>query len=543
MKSKPKRSKAMQTRLLAVASGQGRRFSVSVPSLSVTLQFVLLYVGLVVLHFSTLMDPVYWDTIIGSFHQAIWLKDNHLNQYELCRTMPASFFGGPKVYTISLYPLVQAVLMKILPNIPTLLLLNHLAEMAMSAGTVVILHAILRRVLNPWNAILVAGIWLSFPMFHTMVATINMDLPASFFTLLAVLLFIKNQRGWMVVALIVGVLTKQSVAVAIIAIMILTIVRIANRSQLKWSLLLVFPLVLACSNPIVGLIEPKELCGSESTMIVSDWLFHPSVIFDRIKVLFTFVPDQTVYLLAAFLGSIVYGFVSLFGLVKEGLKKVPNRIAHLQSYLGERELPLLCAAMIIGFTLLYYAISIILPRYTIWVMPYELILFAFLLRKTPKILATASIIVIAVNVVNHSGYLYRVVGPNNLQGYAMYLERSMEYRDDLICNQKMAEFAEKNLQECDILTCWPFTHKLAAPEFGYVKKPLSVVSINGLGLVALGVPHISTWQADPTRKPKPYVFISTYSNYFMPILFDPQKHRLIHQIVYKHRTIEIFQQK
>ncbi len=40
----------------------------------------------------------------------------------------------------------------------------------------------------------------------------------------------------------------------------------------------------------------------------------------------------------------------------------------------------------------------------------------------------------------------------------MYLERSMEFRDDLICNQKMTEIAKEKLQGVDSVTCWPFTH-------------------------------------------------------------------------------------
>ncbi len=541
--SKPKRSSAESKPQPVVEHAVGTSVSTNMPKVSASLQFFILWGFLLVFHFVSLMDPAYWDTIIGSFHQAIWLKDNQFNHYELCRTMPASFFGGPKVYTISLYPLVQAILMKISPNIPLFLLVNHIVEMAMCAGTVVILLSLLKRILNPLNAYLVTGIWLSFPMFHVMAATINMDLPACFFSLLAVLLYVRKQYSWMVIALIVGILTKQSVAVSIIAILFLSLVRLSNRTDLKWVLLLLVPLLLACSNPIVGLIEPKELCGSESTMIVSDWLFHPSIIYERIKTLFTFVPDQTVLLLLAFACSILYGIIALVNLVRKSLEKTPNRVANVQAFIGQREIPLLCSAMIIGFTLLYYSISILLPRYTIWVMPYELILFAVLLRKTPKILMVVSVIMISINVVNHSGYLYRLVGPDNLQGYAMYLERTMEYRDDLICNQKMVEFAEKNLQECDILTCWPFTHMLAAPEFGYVKKPMSVVSVNGLGLVALHVPHIKTWLADPARKPKPVVFISTFSNYFMPIQFDPQIYRLVEQITYKNRTIQVFQAK
>ncbi len=54
----------------------------------------------------------------------------------------------------------------------------------------------------------------------------------------------------------------------------------------------------------------------------------------------------------------------------------------------------------------------------------------------------------------------------------------MEYINDLRCNQRMSELAGAQLHDVDIVTCWPFTHMLAAPEFGYVEKPLSLVCVN-----------------------------------------------------------------
>lgn len=467
--------------------------------------------------------------------------------------MPASYFGGPKVYTTSIYPLVQAFLMKFSPSIPSFLLINHLAETAMSAGYVVILFALLKRILRPLNAFLLTAVFFTYPMFHSMAATINMDLPVGFFSLLAVWLYMKKQNSWMLAALVVAILIKQTAGIAVIAIAILSVLQISKRTDIKWILLLLIPLVIACANPIVGLIEPKELCGSESTLIVSDWLLNPKTIFDRVKTLFDFVPDQTVVLMLFFCISIVYGIVVLVHVARKVSLKSIRSIADLQTFVGQRELGLLCAALIIGFTLLYYSISIILPRYTIWVFPYVLILTAVLFRRVQMVLTIASVIFIGCNIINHTGYLYRLhtmnfnrlQQPHNLHGFAMYLERSMEFKDDMILNQKMVAFAEDQLQECDIITCWPYTHMLAAPEFGYVKKPLSVYSISGVnktGLPALHVPHYTTWRANP-EKPKPLVFITTISNYFMAVQFNPQHHHLVHEIRYKDRVVHFYQQK
>jgi hypothetical protein len=508
----------------------------------VVLQFLGIWLLLLVLHFNALADPVYWDTILGSFHQAIWLKDNQFDHLEMCRTIPSYAMGGSKVYTNSLYPLVQAMLMAAIQNVTVFLVVNHLVELMFAAGIVTVLVALLRRRLQVLNVIFVAAVLFSFPMFHSMAATINMDLPACFFTLLAIWLYERKLLVAAVVALVVGVLIKQSVAVAILAFTIFSVIRIARLSDLKFLLLMMIPLALSFLGYFISFIEPKELAISEIQLTLSDWLLKPEVIWDRLAVLVMLVPDQTVLLGLSFLVSIIYGAVLLFNLARKCWKG-PFQLSSLQAFVVEREIPLLCSAMIIGFTILYYAMNIILPRYLIWVFPVQLLLFAILLRRTPRILSTLCVLVVAFNVVNHSGYIYRLISPAPLNGFAMYLERSMEYRDDLICNQKMAKFAEEKLQECDVLTCWPFTHILADPSFGYVEKSLAVVSVNGPGLPALRVPHVSAWLKSPDRKPKPIVFISTMSNFFTPLQFDPQRHHLVQEIVHRNRRIYVFQEK
>ena len=347
---------------------------------------------------------------------------------------------------------------------------------------------------------------------------------------MAVWLYVKKQYYAMIAALIVSVLVKQSAAVAIIAILILSTIRIASRRDLQWVPLLLIPMSLAFASQFFSLIEPKELSVSEMTMSVSDWILKPSAVIERIGTLLALVPDQTVLLLLSAIAGCVYGIVVLILLAWRFIDKRIQKISDLQAFVSQRELPLLCAAVIIGFTILYYSINIILPRYSIWVFPFELIFAACFLRKTPRFLAILSVLLIGLNIVNHCGYVYRLISPAPLHGFAMYLERSMEYRDDLICNQRMALSAEKQLQECDIVTCWPFAHMLAAPEFGYVKKPLSVVSVNMQGLPALKVPHVSTWIQNRGTPPRPVVFISTISNFFMPMQFNPQAHRMVEEI-------------
>ncbi len=506
--------------------------------------FAIVFICLVAIHFSSLTAPPYWDTILGSFHQAIWLKNNHFNQWELCKTMPSYTMGGPKVYTNSIYPMIQAVMMVSIPNMTVFLMLNHLAQLLVAASSIIVMHSLFKMIVNPRNALLATGIWASFPMFHSMAATINMDLPVCFLSLLGVLFYARKQYAAMLIALTVAVVVKQSAAVAIIAITFLSLIRVSNRRELKYLLLLLFPLALSFSHVfIAALIEPKELTVTEQTMKVSDWIFNLDAILQRLWTLVWLVPDQTVLLVASFLASIVVGIVFLVRLGKRFSDKLANKYAAIRGFIDLQEIPLLCSAIIIGFTLLYFSLGIILPRYAIWVFPYVFLLIAVLLKGFPRFLAVLSVLWICMNVANHSGALYRLVSPEPLHGFAMYLERSMEFQNDLICNQKMAIEAEKNLKDFDVVTCWPFTHMLAAPEFGYLKTPLSVVSANGPGLPALNVPHVSTWIKNRGPTPRPIVFISTISNFFMPLQFNPQIHNLAGRVEYNGRFINVFQEK
>ena len=84
---------------------------------------------------------------------------------------------------------------------------------------------------------------------------------------------------------------------------------------------------------------------------------------------------------------------------------------------------------------------------------------------------------------------------------------------------------------------------LAAPEFGYVQKPLSVVSVKGAGLRALNVPHVSTWVKNRGAKLRPIVFITTTSNFFGPLRYNPQEHNLVSTIQHGDRIIVIYQEK
>jgi hypothetical protein len=214
----------------------------------------------------------------------------------------------------------------------------------------------------------------------------------------------------------------------------------------------------------------------------------------------------------------------------------------VRKYLLSREVTLLCSSLVFGFTILYLSINIILPRYIIWALPVCLVLVAIYFSKKLCIKHQILIIIplIAANLLNHEGALYPKISRPEFEGSGAHLERSMEYRADLIVNQRMATFAENELNEYYLVTGWPFTHILSSPEFGYIKHPLKVLDFNGMGLPALNIPSISRSSLPKFLRKKPYVLISTKNIWFSDLQFNPKRDHLLKEVNYENRSIHFF---
>ncbi len=114
--------------------------------------------------------------------------------------------------------MIQALAMTVIPSVKAHLVTNHLFQIFFSTGTLLAFYHVLRQFWASSYALIYTGFFASFPMFHCLTATINMDMPTLFFSLLATYFYLRKWRGLMVIALIAGVMTKQSIAIGVIAI-------------------------------------------------------------------------------------------------------------------------------------------------------------------------------------------------------------------------------------------------------------------------------------------------------------------------------------
>ena len=57
--------------------------------------FACVGLALFVYRFQTLTNPPYWDSVLGMFHEGLWLYENQFNYIELARGEVGYQAGGP----------------------------------------------------------------------------------------------------------------------------------------------------------------------------------------------------------------------------------------------------------------------------------------------------------------------------------------------------------------------------------------------------------------------------------------------------------------
>jgi hypothetical protein len=143
-----------------------------------------------------------------------------------------------------------------------------------------------------------------------------------------------------------------------------------------------------------------------------------------------------------------------------------------------------CGVFLVAFLLFYGQYTNPLPRYFLQAYPHLLMWLALALYGSEAHVGVRHglfLIAIGYHVLNWNGAFYparpsgwQVPGiaseiPGN-DGYV--LERSMEYREDLILDQKLARALERTDRERTVVVAnWPLLHLLAFPELGYVGAP------------------------------------------------------------------------
>lgn len=440
--------------------------------------------------------PPYWDSIIGSFHQAIWLKENNFDFYKLWFEMPTYVMGGPKIYCLSVYPVFQAILMICVQNVEVQILINHLIQLMLATGCLFLMFEILKREVSTAHAILGCIAFASFPLTIAQAYLLNMEYGVLFFSLLSTHLFLIKKIKSSFISIIIAASIKQSALVLCPIFALLCFLDKKKNADCNTQLKGNFFSLLFLS--LTGLMFLESYLIKASPLNTIELKFDPfsvftSEIFIRLAKYIYFSTD-------AFLIVTIYIFAYLFYLYS----CIPRDstfsfyIRKAGEHVTTHESSSICFFATCLFFYSQLALNINLPRYSLILLPFCLMGTIHLIHVThDNFLVVILLSLIFFNILNLYGAMYKKIFPflpSHLNGHI--LERTLEYSQDLQNNIALASFLEKHHQSSIIVTTWPYTHLLSHPNFGYVKTGLKVFSFYKHELLALGVSNSDTLKND-----------------------------------------------
>lgn len=435
----------------------------------------IVFALLLAVRWSVLTDPPYWDTLMGAFPQALWLKSHGFDFVALLTTQDTYVHGGPNVYPFSVYPPFVGALYVLLASPRAVFVTLHLVNFACAAACAGAFFGIARRRLPAPAATVLAAALVTAPLFQALSASINMDMPLAACTALSFAALDERKFGrawtWALVALLV----KPTAVILIGANLVVCAIAWLRP---RWSGL----------GPEA--LEPAERARARNGALAHTALF---AVFVAELVL------QSRYASAPAFITPFGGFVPLFlkrlWVVPEFGLGVVFFLITLPQFVTRalagraRWIHVQCAVFLAVFLLFYGQYENTLPRYFLQAYPFLFVWLALVLHGTEgatrvrtSVLAAACLF----HVVNTYGTFY----PSRPSGWTLpstgaplpgndgyILERSMEYRDDLELNREVARALERFPRfETVLVPNWALLHLLSLPELGYVERSWTTAS-------------------------------------------------------------------
>lgn len=414
----------------------------------------------------SLLDPPYGDNLTGAFPQAVWLAHHGFDVFGL---LGESGFrdGGPRVYPTSVYPYFVGALYAAGLAPAAVFVVMHLVSIVSAGLLLVSFRARLARVWDETTALVVALALGSSPLFASLTAQTNMDMPlaaATWFALVAA----SERRAWAsFLAAALAVHLKTSGILAVVACS-------ACWAASTWRARADPNQSARCARIAFAHFALLALAAGEA------WLSSASgsaaVYFELgggWRALLTerawLVPQFGVLLAIAVLAS-------PFWLARE--LREPARD-------GSRAALVFVAAML----LFYGQYTNVLARYFLQGVPVLAWFSATFAARWPaarRVVRGVAVLAIACGVVDRHGALRADAFVNwKIAGSTLrlrrndphMLERTMRYRDDLALNRAVARRAEEWANRGYVLVAaWPLTHVLGMPELGYAERALPVAA-------------------------------------------------------------------
>lgn len=416
-----------------------------------------IFLFLIITKIEILFFPPWGDHVGGSLSEAIWLKRNNFNYIGLSQQQ-SSIFGGPKFFLFSIYPGFIALMMKIFTNAKAFLFTSHLITFGMSSLIAGLFYKFTNKILENKTAILSTILLIALPLFQSMTEMINMEIPCLFFSILCIN-YLCGKKFWRATLMaILAILIKGPGSIACGAVFFTCFLFfIFPDKSVKNKPLFRLKMILLCAISIAAAFGQVYLRAKFVHVVNA----HHNEVRP-----FVGVPN----LIGLKFIQLYYG-ISLLGLLIYFIKT--KIISKTKGNFATDNIILFVFYL---FTTLWFClhinISVMGPRYKLIFTPTLLLCFIFALQT---ILHHKKTVNVLIGIAVLGAYLgsYGLYYPNRIQSkyYAYnWLERSLEYRNDMKLHQKIAKEIETNFSDFTIGSPHVTAQMIAFPEFGYSKK-------------------------------------------------------------------------
>jgi hypothetical protein len=438
--------------------------------------FLVALVALLAFRPESLFNPPYWDAILGPFYEGYWLADHNFDYVWLARYEPDYGKEGARVYFFTIYPGIQAILAKVIPEVGPRLFILHMITRLLAAGAVSSFYRLLRRTFSVSYAVMGALVFVSCPLFLSQVTMINMEIFLVIATLAAWNRFLDGRHIQAAVCMIAAYAVKFSsvyVACGFLALYVLT--QLKTKKDLLRLAFYAAPLGFFFVQSILGsflFTDPLQGGGLDLEN------FQQKKLVPIVKSMYTQSPVLFMMAALSLLVAAVYVVVVVFSRIELRARWLSwGPWNNLRAVIAEHASVFLCLGLGVVFAFVSISYGHFLPRYFFLQLPMTLTPFFLVGRfRKNQLMMPICISLIAVQVINHRGFIDRKLSDVHEDGNnGFILERSMEYEADMKMNREMCRWLEEHYADTPIIASWPITHMLTDPRLGYVTKPMHVV--------------------------------------------------------------------
>lgn len=397
--------------------------------------FLLFAAPLFAIHLSLFHLPYYWDelgqfipTALDLLRDGAWVAHS---------TLPNIHPPGVEAYLVLWYKLFGY-------SIP----ITRVAMLAMAALGLLILFLLsieLTRGAPKAPAFLPPFLLIASPLFYTQSMMAQLDMPAMVFTLLALLLFLRERYGFAALACVALVLAKETGAVTPAIFFLILVWQRRFRHALYF--------VGAPAALGIWLLILHHATGY--------WMGNPG--FEHYNVGYSLNPVRIAVDAAR---RVYYLFFAEFRWI--GTLAIALTARRLWAY---RSNAWLVTGFVFAANLLLVTLfgGAALERYLLPVLPiyYIAVSLALALLSEWKGIATGAALLAGLAASLFWNPPYPFPYENN---YAMV--------DFVRLQQIAASYVEENLPDTTVATAWPYTAALQRPEYGYVTHPIHVIETN-----------------------------------------------------------------